>query len=73
MIIFKTDNYKLACELARVYAENGYQIYTDERSAVLVYEEDKPCGGDMKLFTGSYELSIMIQAEMARIITRKEI
>lgn len=72
MIIFKTENYKLACDLAKVYAENDYEIYTDHRSAVLIYETDKPYGGEMKLFTGSNEISIVILSEIARVIMGKE-
>lgn len=72
MIIFKTENYRLACDLAKVYAQNDYQIYTDHRSAVLIYEQDKPYGGEMKLFTGSNEISIVILSEIARVIMGKE-
>ena len=72
MIIFKTDNYKLACDLAKVYAQNDYEIYTDNKSAVLIYEAGKPYGGEMKLFTGSNEISIVILSEIARVLTRKE-
>ena len=73
MIIFKTENYKLARELAKVYAQNDYEVYTDNRSAVLIYEEGKPYGGEMKLFTGSNEISIAVLSEIARIIMRKEV
>ena len=72
MIIFKTENYRMACDLAKVYAQNGFEVYTDNRSAVLVYEADKPYGGEMRLFSGSNEISIMVLSEIARVITRKE-
>ena len=72
MIIFKTENYRLACDLAKVYAQNDYELYTDHRSAVLIYEADKPYGGEMKLFTGSNEISIVILSEIARVIMGKE-
>lgn len=68
MKIVKADNYKMARELASVYVENGYEAYTDNKSAVLVYESDKPYGGEMVLTTGSMEVSIGILAEIARII-----
>lgn len=73
MIIFKTENYKLACDLAKVYAQNDYEVYTDHRSAVLIYEAGKPYGGEMKLFTGSNEISIAVLSEIANIIMRKEV
>lgn len=72
MKIIKTDNFKMARDLAKVYAENDYQIYTDNRSAVLCYEQDKPYGGEMVLITGSMEISILIMAEIARCLGKEE-
>lgn len=73
MIIFKTDNYRLARDLARVYADNDYEVYTDGKSAVLIYEAGKPYGGEMKLFSGSNEVSIDVLSVIARIILGKEV